>query len=60
MLTNGSDREGGCNIEILIIIKTQAIGEEIGKAEYDVYLLAELWMRPDHATIAAALPEVTI
>ncbi|XP_023348868.1 uncharacterized protein LOC111717601 isoform X2 [Eurytemora carolleeae] len=28
-----------------------AIGEEIIKREYDVYLLEELWMRNDHATI---------
>ena len=37
----------------------QAIGEYIQKAEYDVYLLAELWMRPDHATIKALIPKVS-
>ena len=34
-----------------------AIGEHISKAEFDVYLLEELWMRGDHATIKAHLPE---
>ena len=43
-----------------IIIGSQAIGAEIAKAEYDVYLLTELWMRNDHEIIAAALPEVDI
>ena len=43
---------------IINIIDIQAIGEKIALAEYDVYLLAELWMRPDHATIEASLPEV--
>ena len=28
-----------------------AIGKFIQKKEYDVYLLSELWMRPDHETI---------
>ena len=50
MLTNDSD----------IIIGSQAIRDEIAKAEYDVYLLTELWMRNDHEIIAAALPEVAI
>ena len=45
---------------IINIINIQAIGEKIALAEYDVYLLAELWMRPDHATIEASLPEVFI
>ena len=45
---------------IINIIDIQAIGEKIALAEYDVYLLAELWMRPDHATIEASLPEVFI
>jgi len=38
-------------------LRIKAIGEYIAKAEFDVYLLAELWMRPDHATIEASLPE---
>ena len=42
------------------MMNPQAIGEYIAKAEFDVYLLAELWMRPDHATIEASLPEVSI
>ena len=43
-----------------MMMNPQAIGEYIAKAEFDVYLLAELWMRPDHATIEASLPEVSI
>merc|ERR1712215_124910 len=34
-----------------------AIGRHIQKAEYDLYLLEELWMRPDHATIKSFVPE---
>jgi len=37
-------------------LRMKAIGNYIQKAEYDVYLLAELWMRPDHATIKSLLP----
>ncbi len=39
--------------------KTQrmnAIAKEISKATFDVYLLEELWMQPDHTTIANAIP----
>ena len=32
-------------------------GNPANKAEFDVYLLAELWMRPDHETIRQKLPE---
>ena len=28
-------------------------------SEYDLVLLQDLWMRPDHETIRAALPKVT-
>jgi len=38
-------------------LRIKAIGNHIGKAEYDVYLLAELWMRADHATIKSLLPK---
>jgi len=38
-------------------LRIKAIGEHIQKAEYDIYLLAELWMRPDHATIQNLIPE---
>jgi len=38
-------------------LRMKAIGEFIQKAEYDVYLLAELWMRPDHATVKATIPQ---
>jgi len=36
--------------------RMQAIGELIQKQEYDIYLLEELWMRPDHAHIKRLLP----
>ena len=39
------------------MMNPQAIGEYIAKAEFDVYLLAELWMRPDHATIRRLIPK---
>jgi len=38
-------------------LRIKAIGEYIQKAEYDIYLLAELWMRPDHTTIQNLIPE---
>jgi len=38
-------------------LRMKAIGNFIQKKEYDVYLLAELWMRPDHETIRKLLPE---
>jgi len=38
-------------------LRMEAIGKFIQKKEYDVYLLAELWMRPDHETIKKLLPE---
>ena len=33
-------------------LRMAAIGRYINQSEHDVYLLEELWMRPDHATIA--------
>ena len=33
------------------------IGKKIARQEYDVYLLEELWMKPDHATVKSFLPE---
>jgi len=33
------------------------IGRKINESEYDVYLLEELWMRPDHATIKSHIPD---
>ena len=39
--------------------KTQrmnAIAKEISKGEFDIYLLEELWMQPDHETIAKNIP----
>ena len=38
-------------------LRMKAIGKFIQKQEYDVYLLAELWMRPDHETIRQHVPE---
>jgi len=37
-------------------LRMKAIGELIQKQEYDIYLLEELWMRPDHALIKSLLP----
>jgi hypothetical protein len=33
------------------------IGKKIARQEYDIYLLEELWMKPDHATIKSFVPE---
>lgn len=38
-------------------VRMVAIGEYIQKRDYDVYLLEELWMRPDHATIQSLVPQ---
>lgn len=38
-------------------LRMKAIGKLIQKQEFDVYLLEELWMRPDHATIKSFVPE---
>jgi len=38
-------------------LRMEAIGKLIQKKEYDVYLLEELWMRPDHAKIKSLVPE---
>lgn len=37
-------------------LRIKHIGNMIAKAEHDVYLLSELWMRPDHETIMSRLP----
>ena len=37
-------------------LRMQAIGELIQKQEYDIYLLEELWMRPDHALVKSLIP----
>jgi hypothetical protein len=34
-----------------------AIADELEKANYDIYLFEELWMQPDHTTIAAKVPK---
>ena len=38
------------------LIRMDAIGQHIKKGEHDVYLLQELWMRPDHAKIKSCIP----
>jgi len=37
-------------------MRMAAIGQYINQSEHDIYLLEELWMRPDYATIKASLP----
>jgi len=37
--------------------RMEGIGQEIGKGEYDVYLLQELWLRKDHAKIKSLIPQ---
>jgi len=39
-------------------IRMQAIADMIKKKEYDVYLLEELWMRPNHETIRQSASSV--
>ena len=36
--------------------RINAIAEEISKGEYDIYLLEELWMKPDHDAIHSKIP----
>lgn len=38
-------------------LRMEAIGRLIAKEEYDVYLLSELWMRPDHKVIKSLVPQ---
>jgi len=38
-------------------LRMEAIGKLIQKKEYDIYLLEELWMRPDHAKIKSMVPK---
>lgn len=52
--TWGMPKTFGCEDKEL---RMEAIGRLIQKKEYDIYLLEELWMRPDHATIQSYLPE---
>ena len=37
--------------------RMEAIGNRIADGEYDVFLLEELWMQPDHDSIAAKVPQ---
>jgi len=37
-------------------LRMAAIGDFINKTEHDVYLLEELWMRPDHNNIRGRIP----
>ena len=39
--------------------RMEKIGHLLGRGDYDIVLLEELWMRPDHATIKNSLgPEL--
>jgi len=38
-------------------LRMEAIGKLIQKKEFDIYLLEELWMRPDHAKIKSLIPK---
>eukprot|EP00092_Neocalanus_flemingeri_P008768 GFUD01009441.1.p1 GENE.GFUD01009441.1~~GFUD01009441.1.p1 ORF type:complete len:364 (+),score=71.49 GFUD01009441.1:178-1269(+) len=38
-------------------LRIKAIGDFIQQGDYDLYLLSELWMRPDHQTIQTLLPD---
>ena len=38
-------------------LRMAAIGDFVEKAEYDLYLFSELWMRHDHETIRRKIPE---
>ena len=38
-------------------LRMSEIGDFVQKAEYDLYLLSELWMRHDHETIRRKIPE---
>jgi len=38
-------------------IRMEGIGRFIAKKDFDIYLLEELWMRPDHDTIKMHLPD---
>ena len=37
-------------------VRMEAIGEHLQKGEHDLYLLQELWMRPDHTKIKSFIP----
>ena len=37
-------------------LRMKAIGKLLQKQEYDIYLLEELWMRPDHALVKSLVP----
>lgn len=37
--------------------RMEGIGQTIAKGDYDVFLLEELWMEPDHTTIASHVPK---
>ena len=36
--------------------RIKAIGDVVAKGDYDLFLLEELWMQPDHTTIASRVP----
>ena len=36
--------------------RMKAIGDVVAKGDFDLFLLEELWMQPDHETIASQVP----
>ena len=36
--------------------RMKAIGDVVAKGDFDLFLLEELWMQPDHETIASKVP----
>ena len=37
--------------------RMEAIADQVSKGDYDIFLLEELWLQPDHETIAAKIPK---
>ena len=38
-------------------VRMVAIGQHINQSDHDIYLLEELWMRPDYETIKRFVPD---
>ena len=53
------EARGGC-LQIVNCLQIASIAAFVANStEYDLILLQDLWMRPDHETIRASLPKVT-
>ena len=53
------EARGGC-LQIVNCLQIASIAAFVANStEYDLVLLQDLWMRPDHETIRASLPKVT-